>query len=470
MRLPLAAAVLLGSALPLRADDTLPADALRAVKAATVFIKIEFGAESGSGSGFLIRAEGDTGLVATNQHVAAPEPDEPASPFAGPPLPGMPRRPFGPSLPRPPIGPRLMPRGGLAARSQVKLTAVFDSGTPRERSAPAEVLLADKERDLALLRVRGIKDLPAPLEWRDAPAPAELQAVYVFGFPFGDDLAVGKGNPSVTVGKASVTSLRLNDARELARVQIEGEVHPGNSGGPVVDSQGRLVGVTVAKVKGTRIGLAVATEQLRGLVKPKLLGARFTRRAGAGDAAEIDVSVSLVNALGTLKGVRLVYALAGGGPAAAQDLLAGPGRQVIDLTPGPTEAAGRITLPAAGGDPALAWQVVAEWDGGATERTPPAVQRLTTPRPTAPAVVGPARPPVLRSLGAEELTRLLGDLASDDPAKVGPALDELAAAAPGERAAEVVAAENGWPRATSARASRRRRWCGAGPGPRRWRN
>jgi carboxyl-terminal processing protease len=46
--------------------------------------------------------------------------------------------------------------------------------------------------------------------------------------------------------------MRIRITGQIAGVQIDGNLNPGNSGGPVVDAQGRLVGVAVAKVVGTR--------------------------------------------------------------------------------------------------------------------------------------------------------------------------------------------------------------------------
>jgi hypothetical protein len=47
--------------------------------------------------------------------------------------------------------------------------------------------------------------------------------VGVFGFPFGEVLAAGKGNPAITIGKGSISSLRLDEQGNLARVQIDYE-------------------------------------------------------------------------------------------------------------------------------------------------------------------------------------------------------------------------------------------------------
>src|SRR5262249_34867270 len=141
--------------------------------------------------------------------------------------------------------------------ANAKVTAVFDSGTRAERTGPAEVLAADAQSDLAVLRVTGVKDIPEPIRYADAARPFETMPVWTFGFPFGQALSTSKGNPSITVGRASVSSLRQNEDGELVFVQIDGSLNPGNSGGPVVDSKGRLVGVAVATIKGSGIGFII---------------------------------------------------------------------------------------------------------------------------------------------------------------------------------------------------------------------
>lgn len=227
-------------------DGPIPAATLAQIKRATVFIKVQTGTLAATGTGFVIQADGETAYVATNSHVVAPVVEDSPIPT---------RPPFGrPVLPRPPFG----MRGGPTT-----VTLVFDSGTPQERTIRAEIVASEPDRDLAILRVNGVKDLPRPVEIGPLPQLVETMSVYIFGFPFGQALAVDKGNPAITIGKGAVSSIRLNDRGELARVQVEGEVHPGNSGGPVVDAQGRLIGVTVAKVRNTRIGLVIPSNDLR---------------------------------------------------------------------------------------------------------------------------------------------------------------------------------------------------------------
>src|SRR5438874_375535 len=132
-----------------RGDEGIPPSVLADIKNATVFIKGESGGSSWSGSGFLVKGTGETGYLVTNQHVAA--------------------------------GPR------AAARST--LTLVFASGTRKERAVRADVLTADADNDLALLRVTGVKDLPRPIDLSQTPPLSETMPVFIVGFPLGQMLA-----------------------------------------------------------------------------------------------------------------------------------------------------------------------------------------------------------------------------------------------------------------------------------------
>jgi hypothetical protein len=220
---------------------TLP---LQELKAATVYIKnTTVNVGHATGSGFVVRAQGDTVWVVTNHHVIAPlDPNE---------VPG--RR--APSRPRGPLRP-----------SAVELTAVFRSGTPEEQSVRAALVADDAKNDLAVLRVGGARNAPRPIDCKRTPKLVETMTIWAFGFPFGAALDPRKANPAITVTKGTVSSLRLDARGELSVVQIDGDLNPGNSGGPIVDETGALVGVAVAKVEDTRIGFAVPVKVLNQLL------------------------------------------------------------------------------------------------------------------------------------------------------------------------------------------------------------
>ena len=132
-------------------------------------------------------------------------------------------------------------------------------------------------------KLTGVKDAPNPIVYANPTTLNETMEVYSFGFPFGQGLSTGKGFPAVTVGKASISSLRSGDKGELATIQIDGNLNPGNSGGPVVDVTGHLIGVAVSGIReGQGIGFLIpALEVVRtmegrlGRIRVDVRGARW---------------------------------------------------------------------------------------------------------------------------------------------------------------------------------------------------
>ncbi len=218
---------------------------LQELKAATVYIKtVTPGIGGATGSGFVVRANGNTAYIATNHHVIAELTPEELPPSR-----------------RPGRG-RPMPR----KTGPVQITVVFRSGTPQEQSLQATKVADDAQADLAVLKVTDLKDTPHPIDCNRAPKPEELMPVLALGFPFGADLDPDKANPAITVTKGSLSSIRWNKRGELTDLQIDGDVNPGNSGGPLVTETGALVGVVVAKIEGSKIGFAVPVEKLNRLM------------------------------------------------------------------------------------------------------------------------------------------------------------------------------------------------------------
>jgi hypothetical protein len=91
---------------------------------------------------------------------------------------------------------------------------------------------------------------------------ADTAPVVTFGFPFGRLTTVGQENyPDMTVFPSKITSLR-RDGERLEGIQLDGQLNPGNSGGPVVDEAGRVIGVAVATVRGAAMNLAIPAGRL----------------------------------------------------------------------------------------------------------------------------------------------------------------------------------------------------------------
>jgi serine protease Do len=121
-------------------------------------------------------------------------------------------------------------------------------GLSNDRKLVGRVVRRDPKLDLGLVRVIGANALPMPLG--DAGDLAPGDSVLIVGSPVGLDFTVQEG---------SISSLQRS-ANGLAYLQLDAKVSPGNSGGPVVDSSGRVVGIVSMKVSGEGvegIGLAL---------------------------------------------------------------------------------------------------------------------------------------------------------------------------------------------------------------------
>ena len=131
-----------------------------------------------------------------------------------------------------------------------KLEVILNSGENGERTLTATIYGLDADLDLALLKVDGT-DLPPLLTLGKSDELTDAQEVVAFGFPFGESL--GK---SMTVSPTRVSSLR-KEGGLLTKVQLTGGLNPGNSGGPVTDLKGEVIGVSVSKLRNTDIAFAI---------------------------------------------------------------------------------------------------------------------------------------------------------------------------------------------------------------------
>ncbi|MBF0481892.1 MAG: trypsin-like peptidase domain-containing protein [Desulfovibrionaceae bacterium] len=102
------------------------------------------------------------------------------------------------------------------------------------------VLRTDPDRDLALLQIQG--QAPPPLAFRQGKPIRPGDAVVAVGYPLQGILA---HEANVTTGDMSA-SAGPGGNRNL--IQITAPIQPGNSGGPVLDSYGLVVGVAVAQL------------------------------------------------------------------------------------------------------------------------------------------------------------------------------------------------------------------------------
>jgi len=227
--------------------ELISPEILQNAMSSTVLIKAERVYQNArvpsSGTGFFVHPDG---YIITNNHVIADE-----------------------------ISIHLYGKAHDVPTKVLSLEVVVGSGSSKERTLTAKVVGRDKKRDLALLKVRH-----KPEHWLDIskfPDVAMVQPVWIIGYPFGGFLAgeavdqTGQANPELTVNSGVVTSLRHEQGGgTLKAIQTDAAVNPGNSGGPMLDAEGRVVGVINSKIMGGEgLGFAISPNLVAEFVRQK---------------------------------------------------------------------------------------------------------------------------------------------------------------------------------------------------------
>jgi hypothetical protein len=150
------------------------------------------------------------------------------------------------------------------SRPPKQVEIVLNSGQANAKKTQAKVLGVDRRSDLAVLAVGAAEGMPAPLRVKPAAGLQELDKVIVFGFPLG--MRLGK---EISVRESSVSALRRRDG-VLDKVQVNGGMDPGSSGGPVVDTAGDVVGVAVSGYEGRTIDFAIPGERVTAVLGGRL--------------------------------------------------------------------------------------------------------------------------------------------------------------------------------------------------------
>ena len=143
-----------------------------------------------------------------------------------------------------------------------RITVNFNDGT----QLPARVLGVDPDSDLAVLRVEGKSFVAAPIG-----TSADLmigESVIAVGNPFGLSgtvttgvvSALGRSVPSETQGRTYTDF-----------IQTDASINPGNSGGPLLNIDGRVIGINVAiYAQAQNIGFAIPVDRAKKVIEDLL--------------------------------------------------------------------------------------------------------------------------------------------------------------------------------------------------------
>ncbi|RME77332.1 MAG: PDZ domain-containing protein [Chloroflexi bacterium] len=170
-----------------------------------------------------------------------------------------------------------------------------------ETTLPAQVVGADPRNDIAVLKVDAPPDLLTPVELgRSADLQVGQRAIAI-GNPF------GQFGGTLTVGVISALNrtLQSQDNRTISGViQTDAAINRGNSGGPLLDSAGRVIGINTAIFSpsgaNAGVGFAVPVDTVRRVLPDLLtlgryrhpwLGIRYAYRLSHGLARILDLPV-----------------------------------------------------------------------------------------------------------------------------------------------------------------------------------
>jgi S1-C subfamily serine protease len=289
-------------------EGSISPAAVAKVKKATVHFRVTQSTGAGEGSGFFAI---DKGYIITNAHVL-----------------GMLE-----SEGRPP--------------SKIEIT--INRATPEEKEIGGQVLAVDRDADLALVKAVGfVTSFPEPLTVRLSEKCNDLQKLWGFGFPLGSRL--GK---EMSTYEATVASKRRDEKSGIIqRLQINGNAQPGNSGGPVVDARGDVVGVLASGVVGTGLNFCVPGEQVRALVSGRAGSLSLGQPYVENGTTRVPVSLTKLDPLGRMRELAVdVWTGTRGAnrPASLKEPQSMPGdsthsKAVLSLR-GPSPSTGEVTLP-----------------------------------------------------------------------------------------------------------------------------
>ena len=130
----------------------------------------------------------------------------------------------------------------------------------------ARVVALDKFNDLAILKVEGVNIPATSIPYSIKTTTSEVgEDVFVLGYPLtstmGDEIKLTTG----------VVSSKSGFQGDISLYQISAPIQPGNSGGPLFDGKGNIIGIVSAKHKGTEnVSYAIKASYLKNLMESSI--------------------------------------------------------------------------------------------------------------------------------------------------------------------------------------------------------
>src|ERR1700688_1738452 len=194
----------------------------------------------------------------------------------------------------------------------------------------ADLVGSDPDSDLAVLRIGSPSALPY-VEFGDSSALKVGQVAIAIGNPFGYSKTVTAG-----VISALGRTLRASSGRLMHDViQTDAALNPGNSGGPLVDSKGRVIGVNTAMIpQAQAICFSTGINTAKWVIAQLFAHGRVRRAYIGVSGATVPIATRVVRHFGLPRNRAVhVLELVTGSPAAQAGVEAGDRMIALDGTP-----------------------------------------------------------------------------------------------------------------------------------------
>lgn len=193
-----------------------------------------------------------------------------------------------------------------------KITARFKDG----RSFKAEIVGMDRRSEVAVIKIEA-EGLPAA-RIGDSDATRVGEFAIAIGAPFELDYTATFGHVSA-VGRSEIVS--ASELMDQNFIQTDASINPGNSGGPLVDIEGRVVGInTIIRGIGTGIGFAIPINFAMKVADELIEKGRYVRSWVGIEVTDFGEFPRMRDFSGGVKEGVIVVAIHPGGPAAESAL------------------------------------------------------------------------------------------------------------------------------------------------------
>ena len=171
----------------------------------------------------------------------------------------------------------------------VTLTVVFHDGSKE----PAHLIGMDTRVDLAVIKVDVVRHRLKPVTFGDSDALVVGQRVLAIGSPYGLEATLTTG-----IISGLNRSLENNDGTTMeGAIQTDAMLAPGNSGGPLLNQAGEVIGVNTAGYRGTALGFAIPSNTVLRVTENMIVFAvSWATREAAAAFATFEAAVATAEA------------------------------------------------------------------------------------------------------------------------------------------------------------------------------